>query len=116
MLSVPKRFRWVYVLPFVHFFLYLFTLSVVVVPRFPSLAVAGGFIMLADLPISLVAYALAWKYSSLAALWILIVGTAWWYLLSRGIELAIDRLRDRGTLPRDLIPKRNADASTHRQE
>jgi len=101
MLSAPKRFRWVYVLPFIHFCAYLFSLSGVVVPALQSLAVAGEFIMLADLPVSLVAYALAWKYSSLAGLWILIVGTLWWYLLSRGIELAIDRLRDRGPVGQD---------------
>jgi hypothetical protein len=38
--------------------------------------------MLADLPVSLVAYALGWKYPLLANLWIIVVGTLWWYFLS----------------------------------
>jgi hypothetical protein len=99
MLGAPKRFRWVYALPFIHFCAYLLSLSGVVVPAFQSLAVAGEFIMLADLPISIVAYALAWKYSSLAALWILIAGTLWWYLLSRGAELLLRRFKARREAP-----------------
>jgi hypothetical protein len=105
MTGTRKHFCWIYVLPLLHFCAYLLSLSGVVVPAFQSVAIAGEFIMLADLPISLVAYALAWKYSSLAALWILIAGTLWWYLLSRAADLVINRLRDRGSVAKGLIPK-----------
>lgn len=52
-------------------------------------------VMLADLPLSIVAYLLAWKYGLLAAIWIFVVGTCWWYFLSRGIEHLIEGLRHR---------------------
>jgi hypothetical protein len=64
-----------------------------VVPSLQYLGIAWSFIMLADLPISLIAYALAWKYGSLAALWILVAGTFWWYLLSRGVEFVFKRFK-----------------------
>jgi hypothetical protein len=51
--------------------------------------------MLVDLPISLVAFALAWKYSALATVWILVVGTLWWYLLSRAAGLLVRRIKAR---------------------
>jgi len=51
---------------------------------------AWMIVMLADLPVSLVAYALAWKYGLLAAVWIFIAGTWWWYFLSRIIERVIE--------------------------
>ena len=49
--------------------------------------------MLADLPISMVAFALAWKYSALATAWIFVVGTLWWYLLSRVAEPVLRRFK-----------------------
>lgn len=51
--------------------------------------------MIIDLPVSLVAFGLAWKYSVLAAIWIVVVGTFWWYLLSRGIKLMFDKFGNR---------------------
>ncbi len=55
--------------------------------------------MLVDFPISLVALALAWKYSALATAWILVVGTLWWYLLSRGAGLMLRRIKARREAP-----------------
>lgn len=52
-------------------------------------------VMLVDLPVSLVAYALAWKYGVLAALWIFVAGTGWWYFLSGIIERVVESLRHR---------------------
>jgi hypothetical protein len=50
---------------------------------------------LADLPISLPAYFLAWKYSTLAAIWIFVAGTFWWYLLARGAQALLSRFAHR---------------------
>jgi hypothetical protein len=52
-------------------------------------------VMVLDLPLSIVAYMLAWKYGLVAAIWIFVVGTWWWYFLSRGIEHMIERFRHR---------------------
>jgi hypothetical protein len=56
--------------------------------------VASGYILLADLPISVVTFALGWQYPFLANLWILIVWTLWWYLLSIAIEWVLNRLKE----------------------
>jgi hypothetical protein len=47
--------------------------------------------MIADLPISLVAYLLAWRYSLFAAIWIFIAGTTWWYFLSLQLQKTLRR-------------------------
>ncbi len=48
--------------------------------------------MLVDMPVSAIAYALAWKHGTVAAIWVVVVGTLWWYLLSRGLGLLIAKL------------------------
>jgi hypothetical protein len=72
------------------------------------LGTVWGFIMLVDLPISIVAYVVGWKYSWLAALWIIVVGTLWWYLLSRGVEFIFDQFKNRGSVVGPMIPKGDA--------
>lgn len=59
---------------------------------------AWMFVMLADLPVSLVAYALAWKYGVLAAVWIFVAGTWWWYFLSGIVERVVDNFRHRNEI------------------
>ena len=54
-------------------------------------------------PISLVALALAWKYSVLATVWILVVGTLWWYLLSRAAGLVLRKFKARPEAPLDNV-------------
>lgn len=65
----------------------------------PQLDYIFGFtwemVMLADVPLSIVAYLLAWKYGLLAAIWIFVVGTWWWYFLSRRVEGMIEAFRHR---------------------
>jgi hypothetical protein len=95
MTHIRKRSGWVYLLPVLHFCVYVISMLGLIDPALQNLGIVGAFIMLADLPVSLVAYALAWKHSSLAALWILLVGTLWWYLLSRGAEFVFDKFRER---------------------
>jgi hypothetical protein len=70
-----------------------------VIPSLQYWAIAWTYIMVADLPISIVAYVFAFKGSSVGVAWIFIVGTLWWYLLARGIEFLISAMSDRGALP-----------------
>ena len=65
------------------------------VPSLQYLVVIWEFVMHADFPISMVAYALTPRYTPLAAIWIVIAGTLWWYLLSRAAESQLNRFRIR---------------------
>src|SRR5579883_5999 len=89
----PKT--WTYFLPLLHLCACLISLSGHLIPSLQYLGIVWTGIMLADFPISLVALALAWKYSVLATMWILVVGTLWWYLLSRGAGLVLRRIKAR---------------------
>ena len=82
----------VYVLPALHF------------------CVSGLFILMAwetgwyyleriDIPISIVAGALAWHYDH-GHILLVVLGTLWWYLLSRAIEIGFRFIRGRGEIPR----------------
>jgi hypothetical protein len=77
----------VYVLPGLHLSACLLTYvglaSAFVIPPLRLLALIFPVLLIVDLPFSVVAFALAWKYPLLAHLWILLIGTAWWYLISR---------------------------------
>jgi len=50
--------------------------------------------MVADLPISLVALGLAWHYGLFAVIWIVVVGTLWWWFLSCAVKFAFGRLSE----------------------
>jgi len=97
--------RWVYVLPVLHLCACLVSMIGYVIPSLQHWGIAFTFILLLELPISAVAYALGWKYPAIATIWIFVAGTLWWYALSRGIELAFDKFIDRGPGERPLIPK-----------
>jgi hypothetical protein len=77
-----KGSAWVYFLPAVHLAACLTLPIGYLVPSLSHIAIMWTFVMIADLPISLVAYFLAWHFSVLAALWIFLAGSAWWYFLS----------------------------------
>ena len=64
-------------------------------PNLQFLGIVQTYIVLIDLPISGVALMLAWKYGALAAAWIVVVGTLWWYLLSLGAQAFVRRLKVR---------------------
>jgi len=83
--------RWLYLLPSLHLCACLTSYVGLLVPRLQHLGILFTFVLLADLPISLPAYFLGWKYSTLAAIWIFVAGTFWWYLLSRGAEALLNR-------------------------
>jgi hypothetical protein len=89
------RARWVYFLPILHLCACFTSLIGFVIPRLQYWGIAWTFILILDFPISLVSYVLAWKNGALAAIWIFLAGTYWWYLLSRVAEVLIDSMRRR---------------------
>jgi hypothetical protein len=86
---------WVYFLPILHFCACLMSTLRYFVPGLQYLSVMWDFVVRVDFPISLVADALTPKFAPLAAIWIVVVGTLWWYLLSRLAEAAINKLTHR---------------------
>ena len=89
-----KHSPWVYLLPSLHvcgcLMLPLGYLVHFVDPQMDYIfGATWGLVGLVDLPLSIVAYLLAWRYSLLAATWIFVAGTWWWYFLSCAIESAV---------------------------
>jgi hypothetical protein len=82
---------WIYFLPILHFCACLMSSLRYFVPGLQYLSVMWDFVVRVDFPISLIAYALTPKFAALAAIWIIVAGTLWWYLLSRLLEGAINR-------------------------
>ena len=72
-----------FVLPAVHLIACIATTLGFWFPPLQFLGIGWTFIMLADLPISLLAYVVGWKHSLFAMTWIFTIGTLWWYMLNR---------------------------------
>ena len=87
-----RHFRWVYVLPILHLCVFAVANLGIFIPARQSLGVLETYLIAADLPVSLVVFALAWHYPVLAEMWIMIVGTLWWYFLSRLLEMGVHKL------------------------
>ena len=87
--------EWIYFLPILHFCACLMSTLRFFVPGLQYLVVIWEFVLHADFPLSLIAYALAPKYSPLAAIWIVVAGTLWWYLLSRAAAAVLNRFNAR---------------------
>jgi hypothetical protein len=92
---LERRSRWVYLLPTVHVFVCMVSFIGLVIPSLQYVGILFSFILIADLPVSILSYALAWKYGALAVIWIFVAGTLWWYLLSRVGEALLDRFLPR---------------------
>ena len=97
--NLKKHSRWVYLLPAIHVCALLVSMIGHVIPSLQYLGIIWVFVMVVDLPVSALAYALGWSHGAIAAAWIFVVGTAWWYLLSLGIESLIKRFKTRQSLP-----------------
>src|SRR5258708_12978409 len=69
--------RWVYLLPLLHLCACLTSYVGLLEPSLQHLGILFTFVQLADLPISLPAYFLGWKYSTLAVIWIFVAGNPW---------------------------------------
>jgi hypothetical protein len=87
-----RQMRWVYCLPILHLCAFGIANLGILIPSLQYLGRLESYIILADLPVSLVVFGLAWHYPMLAAIWIVVVGTLWWYLLSRLLELGVQKI------------------------
>jgi hypothetical protein len=86
---------WVYFLPILHFCACLMSTLRFFVPGLQYLSLMWDFVVRVDFPISLVADALTPKFAPVGAIWIVVVGTLSWYLVSRLTEAAINKLAHR---------------------
>jgi len=86
---------WVYFLPILHFCACLMSTLRYFVPGLQYLSVMWDFVVRVDFPVSLVAYALTPQFAPIAAIWVLVVGTLWWYLLSRAGETLFHKIKPR---------------------
>jgi hypothetical protein len=89
---------WIYFLPILHFCACLMSTLRFFVPGLQYLSVMWDFVVRVDFPISLVADALTPRFAPLAAIWIVVVGTLWWYLLSRLAETVFNKFKPRRNL------------------
>ena len=78
--------RWIYVVPSVHLCICLVVIFAMLVPSLSYIAIIFESLWVLDFPISVVAFMLVWQHGILSYLWILIVGTLWWYLLCLGVS------------------------------
>jgi hypothetical protein len=107
-LARRRHLRWVHFLPILHLCACVTSYVGLVIPSLQYWGTVWTYIMMFDLPISLVAYGLGWKRGALAMLWVMSAGTVWWYLLGRGIEVALGSFirRPPATLfPRNSVTK-----------
>jgi hypothetical protein len=91
-LTFSRQTSWVYCLPILHLCVFAIANVGLLSPSLQYLGRLESYLILADLPVSIVVFGLAWHYPMIAALWIVVVGTLWWYLLSRLLELGIHKL------------------------
>src|SRR5271170_3768782 len=85
--------EWIYFLPILHFCACLMSTLRYFVPGLQYLVIIWEFVLHADFPVSLIAYALGPHSGALAGTWIVVAGTLWWYLLSRAVEFLFMRFR-----------------------
>src|SRR5271154_348743 len=83
---MDRRLRWRYVLPSLHLLACSISYVGLLIPSLQFFGILFTFVLLVDLPVSLPAYGLAWKYPALAVTWVFMAGTLWWYLLGRAVQ------------------------------
>lgn len=93
-LAFPKRIRWVHWLPIVHLALCL-SYILGVATRLTPLVMVSQFLIIVDLPLSIVTVGLAFSHQVIAIVWLVVVGTLWWYLLAIGAEFVFNRFISR---------------------
>jgi hypothetical protein len=103
---IPKDgfMRWRYVLPVLHLLVCSIVYIALLIPSLQFLGIVFSLVLVADLPVSLVSYALGWRYPGIAVAWIFIAGTTWWYLLGRAVALVPWGLNRRHQSPPQLFP------------
>ena len=97
-------FRLAHILPGLHLSICLLS-YVGIFLKSPYLGMMFTYALIADLPVSLVAYLTGFTYPLFAVLWIMTVGTVWWYGLGRAAEYVIEWIKDsRGDQSGSLFP------------
>lgn len=85
-MNSKSRLPRVYWLPLMHFLVCIMAMSGFLVPQLQFLGILMTFVNIADLPISFVAFALSFHHDALAWIWMVVVGTLWWYFLSWAVQ------------------------------
>lgn len=85
-MAIPSR--WTYALPLLH-------LSVCLTVEFVDIQRGWEYLALADAPMSVLIIALSYNYHHTFLLFALL-GTLWWYLLSRAADMLIRRWGKKG--------------------
>jgi hypothetical protein len=101
-MASPTRLR--YVLPSLHLLACAVSYIGLLIPGLQFLGILFPCVLLVDLPISIVTYLVGMVYPTLGLIWILGAGTAWWYLLGRGLEALLLRFTRRDEPTPRLIP------------
>ncbi len=76
----------------VHLAICLTAMTGYVVPQLQLLGILWSILTIVDLPVSAVTIPLAYFNGFLAFSWTVVVGTAWWYFLSKGIAFLFKKL------------------------
>jgi hypothetical protein len=92
--GLSTQSKWTFVLPALHLGACLTTNGGVFIPGLRPLGFLFGFILLIDLPVSIVACMAAWAAPALAVICVLVVCTAWWYFLNRVIVAVVRGRRE----------------------
>jgi len=80
-----RRFSFVYVAPIGHLAICFIAVSGYIVPQLQFLGILWSVLTIMDFPVSAVTIPLTYYNGFIGFLWTVIVGTAWWYFLSKGI-------------------------------
>ena len=99
---MDRPIRWRYVLPSLHLLACLLSYVGLLLPSLQSFGILFTVILMADLPVSLPAYFLGWKYPAFAVTWVFVAGTLWWYLLGRAVQAVCLWLAHRDDSPAKL--------------
>jgi hypothetical protein len=95
MRTSEKRIPQVYLLPLIHVVVCITAMLGLLVPQLQFLGILMVALNIADLPISLVAFALSFHHDALAWIWMVVVGTLWWYFLTRTASFLHSRFKSR---------------------
>jgi len=94
--------HWFYWPPLIHLAICLIALVGYVVPSLQFLGILWSLVTIADIPVSMATMGLAFsQHGVLAGVWATVVGTLWWFLLSRAADMVIRRFRAKETSPAD---------------
>ncbi len=98
-----ERFHWFYWPPLIHLAICLIALVGYAMPRFQFLGILWSLLTIADMPVSIVTAGLALsQHGVLACAWATLVGTLWWYLLSRAVAFVAGKARGAISLGRSV--------------